>query len=372
MGNCCLRASESSQSYVVVKLVNYDKSSTNVVMSLEKLQALKKTIADESPLFAKALASAAVEWRKDENFGRQMFPSAVLGMRQITAGSQTYPSEQKAQDALNALQASASRIKSKRQPSKFEIEKAERITQAVELLVEQLENLKNPDQPGDSTVSTNKLILTAGEVLDRTTEGETHIGYHVAVPGSYDVAKLPPLLVVFSPGGDGKGMMNHVKASANEVGWMVIGCDKLKNNMTEAEQTPMEKDLMNDIRKFIPYDVNRLYYGGMSGGAWRAYRMTCRFKDKCAGVLAFGGWLGGAEDQKKPYQRKMSIAMLNGNDDKGASCWEEQDKAALERRKCKVKIFKFPGGHVMAPKEVIDKAVAWMEEQAGINNQKTK
>jgi poly(3-hydroxybutyrate) depolymerase len=214
-------------------------------------------------------------------------------------------------------------------------------------------------------VSTNKILLTAGQVLTRATTGAAKTSYHIAVPDRYDAQKPPPLLVVFSPGGDGKGMMSAVRAAANKVGWMVLGCDGLRNNMKEEDELRIEEELIRDIQKFVPYEPTRLYYGGMSGGAQRAYQMTHLFRNRCAGILAFGGWIGGPEEQKKPFQHNMAVAMVNGDGDKGAASWEGSDMAALKRRGCKVKVFHFPGGHVIAPPDTIEAAVAWLDQQAG-------
>jgi poly(3-hydroxybutyrate) depolymerase len=212
--------------------------------------------------------------------------------------------------------------------------------------------------------STNKILLTAGQVLSRTTTGATKTSYHIAVPDRYDARKPPPLLVVFSPGGDGKGMMSAVRAAANKVGWMALGCDGLSNGMKDEDELRIEQELMRDIQAFIPYNPARLYYGGLSGGAQRAYQMTHLFKNPCAGILAFGGWLGGAQEQKKPFQRNMAVAMVNGDSDKGAGSWESSDTAVLKRKGCKVKVFHFPGGHIIAPTNTIEAAVVWLDQQA--------
>lgn len=214
-------------------------------------------------------------------------------------------------------------------------------------------------------LSTNCVSLRAGQVLMRTLAGATGTAYHVAVPDSFNPARPPPLLVVFSPGGDGRGMMERVRSSANKVGWLVIGCDALKNDMPDDEGLAIEKELIQELRAFIPYDPARLYYGGFSGGGSRAYHMTHHFSEPCAGILALGAWLGGSANQKSPFQRDMAVAMVNGDNDRGATAWEASDKNVLEgQRGCRVKVFHFPGGHAVPPRGVIDQAIAWLDEQA--------
>jgi poly(3-hydroxybutyrate) depolymerase len=209
--------------------------------------------------------------------------------------------------------------------------------------------------------------LAPGKVLKRTAAGPHEVTYHVYVPTSFSAAKPPPIVIVFSPGGSGSGLMGQVKASAEKAGWLVVGCDKLKNSMEKdgikmKEQNAMEDEVLNDILLSVPCQTNRLYLGGMSGGAERAYDISSRRKETFAGILAFGGWLGGRENQNKKYCKGMAVAMVNGDNDKNANAWLAGDSAALRRRNGRTKIFHFPGGHVVAPPDTIDKALAWFEE----------
>lgn len=83
------------------------------------------------------------------------------------------------------------------------------------------------------------------------------------------------------------------------------------------------------------------------------------------GILAFGGWMGGAEYQKNySFPKGMAVAMVNGDSDKGANGWIESDSKVLKKEKCEVESFHFPGGHSMAPPDVIDEAIAWILEQS--------
>jgi len=158
----------------------------------------------------------------------------------------------------------------------------------------------------------------------------------------------------------GQGMMNAVKASADKVGWMVVGCDMVKNGMEDDEGDRITRDLFNDVHKYLAYNPKRLYYGGFSGGAMRSYRLSYLMKDKCSGILAFGGWLGGKEFHKKPYQRNMRIAMVNGASDSSAKGWEADDTRALKSKQCTVKVFRFEGGHQLPAVETVDKAINWL------------
>lgn len=351
------------QPFVVVRIAGLDKTETNQVMAAADFQALQADIRAEAPLFTRALQAAADEWKKDEELRKKPFPATAFACRQAAVVGPPYDTEQKAGAALKVLLPRVTRMDSSKRKSKTADAKDERMAEALEMLTDHLVALKGgPGQPSADAVA--KIELKPGQTLSRKTEGPLQTGYHIGVPDTYDPAKPPPLLLLFSPGGDGRGLMNQVRASANRVGWMVIGCDRLKNGMSDEDAAPITKELFADFHKFIPYDTDRLYFGGFSGGAARAYHLTWKHKDRCAGILAFGGWLGLGEDLEKPFQKKMTVAMVNGDTDKGALSYEDRDKGILSHRRSNVKIFHFPGGHGVAPRETIDKAVQWMDEQA--------
>lgn len=207
-----------------------------------------------------------------------------------------------------------------------------------------------------------------GQVTSCVTADKTHTSYHVYTPSSFDPDKPPPPVVyAFSPGGNGKGQLNAMKNSAEKAGWIVVGCDKLKNGMTdEAEEIEIEDAILADVQANVPHDPKRIYLSGMSGGAMRSYQIAARRHDlNIVGILAFGGWIGGPEYQTKlEFPKGLSVAMINGEDDKNANSWVEADSKALKKYKGEAKLFSFPGGHAMAPPEVIDEAIAWLQSQS--------
>jgi predicted esterase len=215
-------------------------------------------------------------------------------------------------------------------------------------------------KPGDPEVVAQML---PGKTIKREAAGQTGMTYHVYVPTSFKAKAPPPMIIAFSPGGGGGGMVNAMKASAEKVGWMVVGCDKLRNGMKDGKlEEKMEDEVLDDIYSKVPNDPQRIYLAGFSGGAMRAYGISARREEKIAGIIAYGGWLGGADHVKAPYCKYMAVAMVNGNGDKGANSWVQKDTKTLRRRKCHVKQFSYPGGHGIAPPEITDKCIAWLQE----------
>ena len=198
----------------------------------------------------------------------------------------------------------------------------------------------------------------------KTTREETAAGnsYHVYYPKTYSVTQKPPLLILFSPGGGGAGILKNFRQGADALGWALVGCDKLKNGMPDDEGNKIFEDLLTAIEKRVDHDPNLLYMGGMSGGGLRAYKNSAVFDRPWKGIISCGGWLGGSVNYDLDYRKKMAVAMVNGDKDKNANHYVGPDTAVLEKRRCEVELFAFPGGHVVGPPDVIAKAMTWVSK----------
>lgn len=209
------------------------------------------------------------------------------------------------------------------------------------------------------------LELIPGETIKRTAAGDTGITYHVYVPKNYEASAGPsPIIITFSPGGDGLGILKRIKEGTEHTGWLLIGCDKLKNGIKDRDLAlKMEDEVLDDILATLPHDPDRIYLAGFSGGAMRSYDLTTRRPEPFAGILAYGGWLGGSEYQGNAFREGMSVAMINGNQDRGAGAWVATDTARLRELNNTIKHYCFIGGHGVAPVEITTQAVDWLDQQ---------
>lgn len=200
----------------------------------------------------------------------------------------------------------------------------------------------------------------AGKTTSHASSGEHAVPFHVHFPKSYDGSKKLPMLILFSPGGNGKGMVDKFKDAAESMEWVLVGCDKFKNGMEEDLGDLMFTELLPDIEKTVEHDPEYLYLGGFSGGGMRSFDYSAKFERPWKGIISCGGWLGGPDNSDQDYANKMAVAMVNGDGDKAANSWVDKDTAILEDHKCKIKKFEFPGGHAIAPTEVLLDAMKWI------------
>jgi hypothetical protein len=221
--------------------------------------------------------------------------------------------------------------------------------------------LKAQSSPGPAPAGPRS--SEGGKIVSYVSNGPEQVGYYVYYPTSLDPAHPPALLIMFSPQGKGEAILEAVKDACETVGWIGVGCDEFKNASNEDELDMKWREVLPDIEKRVPHDRNLMYMGGMSGGSLRAYNYSENTQRPWKGVLAMGGWLGGRTRLDCPPG--MAVAMVNGEKDMGGRSWEEKDGAVLKASQCKVKAFHFPGGHQIAPPDVLTEALQWMKAETG-------
>ena len=199
----------------------------------------------------------------------------------------------------------------------------------------------------------------AGKTVDYQSDGPEAVYYHVYFPTNYNPASPPAMLIMFSPGGAGKGILGSVKDACETLGWIGVGCDAFRNNADESGLDKKWREVLPNIEKTVPHNADLLYLGGMSGGALRAYDYSESTARPWKGVLAFGGWLAGKTTLHSAP--KMAVAIVNGASDKAANANAVLDEKVLRTAQCTVKTFSFPGGHQVAPPPVVLEAMQWLK-----------
>lgn len=207
-----------------------------------------------------------------------------------------------------------------------------------------------------------ELNKNAGKTVHMKSDGDLPTSFHVYYPKNFDATKKHPLLILFSSGGNGRGILNNVRQGCDAVGWIAVGCDTFKNKGDEDEFDKRFTQLLPYIEKTILPDPVKLYLGGNSGGAWRAYQYSGQFDRPWKGVLAYGGWLG-FDGEEARTGKNMNVAIVNGDKDDGANGYIERDTKLMKRRGCEIKLFSFPGGHEIANPEVSEQAMRWMDKE---------
>ena len=215
------------------------------------------------------------------------------------------------------------------------------------------------------TEDTQALVEKLGGTLTSgQTAGNYSTGYHIYRPSVAATGQILPLMILFHPSGKGGGMISrHIEAS-EAAGFMTLALDVFRNTKGDQEVENELRERFSEVWDFIKwnfqFDRNRVYMGGSSGGAWRAYHYSAWFEGPWAGIYANGGWLGGKQYEDLQYP-PLKVAMVNGHQDKAANYWVDADQKILGE-KCGgvVKAFAFEGAHQIPPVADQIKAFKWL------------
>lgn len=209
----------------------------------------------------------------------------------------------------------------------------------------------------------NLLTKIGGTVTEHTGTGKFTTPYSVYHPPSVAEGTKPPMLILFHPGGNGRREIYKYIQAAAKVGMTVVSLDYFHNapdfSTAETEMLECFRNLLPQIEAAVPHDEKRMFMGGVSGGAMRAYQYSAWLARPWAGIFADGGWLGGKKFYDLPYPR-MRVAMVNGDKDAAANQYVDPDTAVLQKAGCVVSVHAFEGGHQLAPPSVQEKALRWL------------
>lgn len=196
-------------------------------------------------------------------------------------------------------------------------------------------------------------------------EGKGRSGFYVYHPsGKVDPAAPRPLMFVFDPSGNPiRYILRHIEAA--ETTKITLACSEVfRNGQNSQDKSKRFDAMLTLIDTTVPYDKNRFFLGGTSGGALGAFAASAILSHvKIAGVYSNGGWLGKAPDDKRPYPA-YRVAMVNGDKDRGASNYMDSMTEILQERGCIVTLFAFEGGHQIPPPSVQIKSFRWLLGEA--------
>ena len=209
------------------------------------------------------------------------------------------------------------------------------------------------------------LARQGGEFLHFTSQGTYPTGYHVYYPPGVKEGPPAPVLILFDPSGQGERYAKRYIEAAARANIIVIGLDEFRNtpppdgDALDALFLERFKELLPQLQATVGYDPNKVFLGGTSGGAMRAFGYTAKVNGPWAGVFSNVGWLGpNEEDYGLPFPGGMRIAMVNGNKDGGG--YVERDTEILVDRGNVVGFFSFEGGHQVPPPDSQLKAIRWL------------
>lgn len=179
--------------------------------------------------------------------------------------------------------------------------------------------------------------------------------YTCYIPGGYDASKPTPVLMNFSPGGNGRPLSTKM---ADELGWIMVGLTESKNGPIQPSCENRDAVLF-DLRRRVNVHPRRLYFSGFSGGARMAAWAGYSYPGRCAGIICIGaGFL-----QYPPPLHQAVFFIVGKGDFNHGEVTKRHAEALRQGRKSRLIVH--PGGHSWGRPQDHEKALRWLDSLAG-------
>jgi predicted esterase len=186
--------------------------------------------------------------------------------------------------------------------------------------------------------------------------------YQLFVPADYSASRQWPLVLCVSPG-DGPCGWPNFEPICRSQGVIFASPMNTGNNQPFAMRARIVLDVLDDVRRRLSIDPDRVYLSGMSGGGRVAARVAYALPEACAGALPM---CGSYSLRDEPWVRlrvaeRLSIALLEGETDFLRAETEREYVPIMNAYNVRAKLITYPGGHTTPPQNVLRDAFAWVE-----------
>lgn len=214
-----------------------------------------------------------------------------------------------------------------------------------------------------------KLRKMGGVLSAHKSKGNIPVDYWVYQPplAPEQAGVKPPMLILFHPNGHGYQAIFRYLEAAKATGITLVSPDYFRNtghgkdsDMKDAEMLEVFKELLPQIEAIVPHDEKRMFMGGCSGGAWRAFHYSAQVPRPWAGIYSNCGWMGEPKEAYGLPYPKMRVAWVDGNQDPRGDFYLKRDSVPLLKAGCTISVHAFEGGHQVPPPSVQEKAWRWL------------
>lgn len=218
----------------------------------------------------------------------------------------------------------------------------------------------NNNSPESAQAKTSFTAFKKGVVIDSVicNDDATQI-YSLYLPSNYDTNRKWPIIYFFDPHGVGYFPVVLYKNLAEKYGFILAGTYNSKNGMQFENTEKAARAFMQDTRKRLSINNNRVYTFGFSGGAMVA-SMVAMTEGGIAGVVACGGSLPG---DHPPIKQPFSYISFVGNKDFHYMPAMQLDRL-LDSTSLSHQLIVFNGGHQWPPVDCIEQAFQWLDMDA--------
>jgi predicted esterase len=197
----------------------------------------------------------------------------------------------------------------------------------------------------------------------------TNQAYLLFIPAEYNASRQWPLVLCVSPG-DGPMGWPDFEPICRSQGVIFASPMNTGNEQPFAKRARIVLDVLDDVRRRLAIDPDRVYLSGMSGGGRVAARVAYALPEACAGVMPI---CGSYSLREEPWVRlrvaeRLSVALLEGETDWLRAESEREYLPIMKAYQVRAQLITYPGGHTTPPGNVLRDAFLWLE--AGLDQRR--
>lgn len=204
--------------------------------------------------------------------------------------------------------------------------------------------------------------LPVGEVLPRVPcRAKPAFTYALYLPRDWKPGEVRPVLLGFSPQGQGEEPVRRFRRAADELGWILVGSNDSRNGPL-APALAAQEALWAEVQARFRPDPRRTFATGFSGGARMAVRLVRAHPGKVAGVAAFGAFFIDEAHTLHGLGGPAYFLACGMEDFNFAELREARE--ALAGRRLPAWAETFPGPHRWPPEDVALRAARFLEARS--------
>ncbi len=220
---------------------------------------------------------------------------------------------------------------------------------------------------GTTLLGHTRTSLSALASPSRSVRLSDGLSCEVYAPEHLDPSHNHPLVVGFSPSGNGRELLPVWKDACDRFQWILFASNNYRNGPQSDRDAALRLETVEVAKREYPVDETRIYAAGQSGGGMMAEDIIADHPDIFRGVVVNTGmmphhWPGNAPLDRAHFPRgKVAVLLASPSDFRYREMGE--DRAILEGFGWDVRWLEFPGGHAYAPPELYVEAAAWLTQR---------
>jgi predicted esterase len=179
-------------------------------------------------------------------------------------------------------------------------------------------------------------------------------------PAQLDPAIPRPVVLLFDPLGNARGIVDRYARAARQHGWLAASTFEVADGTPDDADTNAMMSLLDYVRSRHAVEVTQIFTGGFSGGGCGAYRLAIVKSEVFAGAIVECGHMAPWREVGDMASRSLRFYLFTRDGDFNRPATRRLKDAMLAKR-CRVAEVERAGGHAPMEDAEVSEAMDWME-----------